>query len=151
MPRTFRSLAVLMSFALVLALPLQAHAAAVTWATAGTFGVAGTCSAATMDAPTLVTQGLPLAGLHNLVVSYESTTGNLTATTGKLLAYWWNPQSGRDNKWERAKDLDLAVGEAADSAVWAGITVVSALPGSRIAYVPSAIGQAGKVYIQGAK
>lgn len=150
-----RLVPVVLALSLVL-VPLHAQAAAVTWAAAGSNGVVGTCAAATMDAPTLATQGLVLnsaasGSVHNIVVSYESTSGNLTATTGKLLAYWYNPNSDRENKWERAQALDLTVGEAADSATWQGITITSPIPSSRIAWVPSAIGQAGKVYIQGSR
>jgi hypothetical protein len=123
--------------------------AAVTWAQSGTYGVVGTC-ANNDDAPTLATQGLALAGVYGFTVHYEATSGNLTAG-GKLKCYLYNPNTAAENKWSRAYDLDLTVGEAAGTSAWMGFTVSSPLSGSRIAYIPSAIGQAGKVYILGTR
>lgn len=135
--------------------PLSAQAAAVTWASSGDRSTTGTCSGASMDAPTLVTEGLSLGNqtapiVRSLSVAYEATSGNLTVG-GKLFAYVWIPTSASENKWHRATDLDLTVGTAAGTAVWLGLDIPPAYLGMRVAWVPSSIGQAGKVYLLGAR
>lgn len=135
------------AFSLALALSLIPSLAlgATTWTADATLPVhQGTaakavCTTGTEAAPTLVTDGLPLAGLRGFVVHAEAA-GAMTAG-GKLVAYLWNPVSAR---WNPSPDLDLVV-QAVQFQSFAGFVV--AAPNGRVAYAPSGVGQAVTLYV----
>jgi hypothetical protein len=128
---------------LLLAAPLPAQATT-TWSKVGNYVSLCTETTGTGDAPTLVTQGLGLLGLKTVQVCVEPSASTLT--NGTLLAYLWNPSSSTAGAWYRAPGLDLTSATAAGSC-FVGINFQAS--GSRIAYVPSGLAVANKIYILG--
>lgn len=125
--------------ALLLSLPAYAT---ITWTSAdnGLVSIAS-CTSTTESAPTLVTEGLSLAGVKGIVVVIE-TAGTLTAG-GVLQAYIWNDSAGTPS-WVRVPDHDLTVQALAKQA-FSGFAVTS--PRGRIAFIPSGVGLASTIYI----
>ena len=115
-----------------------------TWSSAGVKKSLLVESTGTGDAPSAKTNGLSLVGISSVCVFVESTASTFTA--GSLLAYLWNEDSGSSGAWFRAPDLDLTITAVAK---WGTLGVNVKANGSRLAYTPSGLGQANKVYIHG--
>lgn len=112
-----------------------------TWANTYNRGVKATCTSGTELAPSGATAGFDLQLATGFAVFVESAATAFTA--GKLLAYLYNPISGA---WSAAPDLDLTVA-AVVSQGFSGFRVPC--NSGRIAFVPSGLGQACTVYING--
>lgn len=133
--------------ALVVALLLPGLASAACTYDAPTNGSTrvATCSASTEAAPTLVTEGLNLAGKSGLTVVVSAATP-MTAG-GTLKAYLWC--AGCDSgagAWVRAPDLDLTV-QALAAQSFPGFVVT--VPQGRIEYRPNGVGLATTIYLVG--
>ena len=104
----------------------------------------------TEAAPTATTDGFSLDGLAGFTVHLESVPngdgGVLNFSAGTLLGYLYNPVSGA---WNRASELDLTVAAGAPTAAYTGFTVSN--PNGRVAWVPSGVGVAVRVYIEGTR
>ena len=104
----------------------------------------------TEAAPTLATQGFDLNGLAGFTVHLESIAngdgGVMNFSAGTLLGYLYNPVSG---VWNRASELDLVVAAGVPTAAYTGFSVSN--PNGRVAWVPSGVGVAVKVYIEGTR
>lgn len=87
------------------------------------------------------TKGLSLLGLQGFSIHAEAAAA-MTAG-GKLLAYVYNPVTGR---WNPAPEMDLVVANL-QYQFFTGWSVAADV--GRIAYVPSGVGQAVTVYIVG--
>ena len=127
--------------------------ATTTWTskTGGDFPSAtGTTTTGTEAAPTTATDGFGLNGLAGFTVHLESVPngdgGVLNFSAGTLLGYLYNPVSGA---WNRASELDLVVAAGAPTAAYTGFTVSN--PNGRVAWVPSGVGVAVRVYIEGTR
>lgn len=108
---------------------------------------ANSVSTGTESAPatsTTTTAGLRLTGLKGVTVCVETTTGGNMTAGGKLLAYLWNPTTG---KWGPIPDLDLTVA-AVPVECFPGFTITADL--GRFAMEPSGLGTTTDVYIRGA-
>ncbi len=124
-----------------LAVPVKAEAGCTY--DASTFSLETTCTLATEAAPTLETEGFPLRTgqtlIHSLTVHVEATAGNFTG--GTYDGYVWNVLT---LKWNINPDLVINV--VAGKPRQAKAFVVSG-PVGRVAWVPTGVGQASKVWI----
>ena len=109
-----------------------------------------TTTTGTEAAPTLATEGFSLDGLAGFTVHLESVPngdgGVMNFSAGTLLGYLYNPVSG---VWNRASELDLVVAAGGSTAAYTGFTVSN--PNGRVAWVPSGVGVAVRVYIEGTR
>lgn len=128
---------------LAVLLPLASWASC-TYATAGgSSTTVATCTTTTEAAPTLVTEGISLAGLAGLTVVVKST-GTMTAG-GTFQAYLWELNSA---SWVRAPDLDLTAQALAGQA-WPGFLIT--VPQGRLDYKPTGTGaNTTTIYLIGA-
>jgi hypothetical protein len=160
--------------ALALAVPLIAAAATTWYSPKPTLSdpdprayAVNTTGSESAPVDAITTAGLDLNSVESMTVCVESTAmvdagtvdggcspdggdgctnpqvdgGYGAFTAGKLLAYLYNPQSTR---WSRAADLDLTV-PAANGQCFSGFYVLHKR--GRIAYVPSGLGLANRVYL----
>lgn len=134
---------------LLVAIPIAKVWATCTYDTShesfGTGYTIASCNETTEAAPTLATQGKPLAGSTGLTITVVAT-GNMTAG-GKLNAYLYHQAVGQ---WTRAPDLDLTISAAATNQTWPGFMVT--VPQGRIDYRTSAAGANNTlIYLIGGK
>ena len=103
----------------------------------------------TEAAPSTATDGFSLVGVSGFTVIVEALPngdgGALSFTAGSLLGYVYNPISG---KWARSADLDCT-GAAGSTYSCPGYAVTS--PRGRVAFVPSGLGTAVNVYVNGTR
>ena len=124
--------------------------ATTTWGTSSTqsYTSVATTTTGTEAAPTLSTQGFSLDGMAGFTVYLESVPngdgGVMNFSAGTLLGYAYNPASGN---WTRSSDLDLVVPAGVPTASYKGFKVDDQR--GRVAWVPSGVGVAVKVYIVG--
>ena len=125
--------------ALVFSLPARATC---TWTSVGVTakGVCTTGSETVLGA----SDGLLLSGgaynFRGLMVFAESGS---TFTSGMLQAYLWNPVSAQ---WDRFPDWDLSV-QPLSAQGFGNIPVVTVVPGTRVAWLPSGVGVGSTIYI----
>lgn len=117
-----------------------------TWTNPQTNYYLATCTSGSESAPTVVTEGMALTQAN-----YRGKVGSLsihaeaaaTMTAGGLLkCYLWNPFSAQ---WNECPDLTITVTALKDES-YAGIEVPGAFYGTRVAYVPSGVGQAVNIF-----
>ncbi len=112
---------------------------------AGVRTVLETCTTGTEAAPaTGASAGLPLQGLKGFNVSVEAHDGVTNLTAGSLKAYLQNPITG---KWSPCPDLDKTVAGGAVSQAYTTTPLYE--DAGALAYVPSGLGTAVDVYING--
>ncbi len=129
----------------VISAPVRAEAGCTYVAT--TYSLETTCTLATEAAPTLVTEGFPLrtasaSGLIEITsftVHVEATAGNFTG--GTYDGYVWNVLT---LKWNLNPDLVITVTAGVPRQA-KSYTVTG--PVGRVAFVPTGVGQASKVWI----
>ena len=143
--RYLRALLIPLIALAAVAAPVTAEAACTY--TASTYSLETTCTLATEAAPTLVTEGFPLrtvtsVGLIEIkafTVHAEASAGNFTG--GTYDGYVWNILT---DKWNLNPDLTMTVTAGVPRQA-KSFTVSSSV--GRVAFVPTGVGQASKVWI----
>ena len=119
---------------------------ATTWTNPQSNYFLAACTSGSESAPTLVTEGMALTqtnrrGKVGSLAIHAEAAAAMTAG-GFLKCYLWNPVS---EQWNECPDLTITVTALQDEA-YAGIEVPGAFFASRVAFVPSGVGQAVNIF-----
>jgi hypothetical protein len=108
----------------------------------------GTTSPVTGSAPTLATDGQPIADLDAITLVIDAGTGVTLSGAGSLLAYMYDPTVA---VWARASDYDITVTATTRAQAFASFDVIAGR-GARLKFIPSAVtfsaGSAGVLVYQ---